>query len=202
MVNERYFRVDVNEGSRSLPAYFYETVGGLADLKYGWAGYTSGMYRSVSAAVEEFRRSLQAKHDAAGDGIVVTVSDPVEVSRDEVERRRPLWGALVQKATALVKKEMEQSIYPADIIWGWEWIDDPASPAIVRLTLSDEFGSVATEFIPQDLKDERLMERRIGRLYGDLLGVRSRVIMRPIREALLEERAAQAAAGAGSRGAS
>lgn len=193
MANERYFRVDVKEGSRSHPAYFYETVGGLADIKYGWMGYTSGMHESVSAAVEDFRRTLHAKHDAAGDWVVVSVSEPVEVSKDEVDRHRPLWGALVRRATALVRKEMEKSIYPTDIIWGWKWIDDPASTALVRLTLSDEFGSVAAELSPKDLKDEEVIERRIGRLYGDLLAVRSEILMRPITESILERRAAQAA---------
>jgi len=170
MSDERYFRVDVEEGPRSRPAYFYETRGGLADLQYGWGAYTSGIHASVSAAVDEFRRTLQRKHDVAGDGIIVNVSKPVEATREEVDRQRPLWGALVARARSILQDEMKRSAYPVDITAvEWEWIDDPSSPELVRLRLSDELGTVAAEFTPQELKDETLMRRRLRRLYDQLL---------------------------------
>jgi hypothetical protein len=32
---DRFYRVDVREGSKVRPAYFYSTTGGLYDLRYG-----------------------------------------------------------------------------------------------------------------------------------------------------------------------
>lgn len=167
---ERYYRVDVTEGSRKQPAYFYETRGGLADIVYGWATHSSGMHRSISTAVEDFRRTLQAKHDAAGDRVAVMVSDPMEVSMDEVDRHSPRFGALAARARAILQEEMSKSAYPVEITAvEWEWIDAPNSPELVRLRLSDELGNVAAEFTPQELQDESLMRHRLRRLYDQLL---------------------------------
>ena len=84
----RYFRLDVNEGQTSQPAYFYETDTGNFDLQYGWGQYTGHMHDSLAAAIEDFRSHLQAKHDDASDEITVTVSEPVEVDWEEVRQHR------------------------------------------------------------------------------------------------------------------
>lgn len=171
MANERYFRVDVTEGGRTSPAYFYETTGGLADLQYGWMNHSSGMSKSVEDAVRDFRETLQSRHDAAGDRVVVSVSSPHEVTRDEVDRHNPSYRALVERARAILDEETKKSVYPVEIV-GLEWIDDPNSPALVRFRLSDELGEVAAEFTPQELRDESSLRRRLRRLYDELLDKR------------------------------
>jgi hypothetical protein len=185
---DHYYRVDVREDSEVRPAYFYSTTGGLYDLQYGWVVNTSRMHESLASAIEEFRGSLQAKHDAARDGILVTVSEPKEVTEDEVDRHNPSWGVLVQRATTVVKNAIARSIDPINITWTWEWIDEPNALSIVRLKLSAETESVAEEFTPAELKDESLMRGRILRLYGILLQKRSEKLVEPIRQSILEHR--------------
>lgn len=185
---DHYYRVDVSEGSEARPAYFYSTTGGLYDVRYGWAGNTSRMHESLTSAIEEFREKLQARHDTSVDGVAVTVSDPVEVTKEEVDRHSPLWGALVQRATETIKKATARSIDPINITWAWNWIDDPNAESLVQLKLSAETESVAEEFTPKELKDESLMRGRILRLYGDLLQKLTEKLLGPIRESILEHR--------------
>jgi len=187
---DHYYRVDIREGSEARPAYFYSTTGGLYDVRYGWPGNTSRMHESLAAAIEEFRGKLQAKHDKSDDGIAVTVSDPIEVTKDEVDRHSPLWGALVQRATGVIKQVIARSIDPINITWAWDWIDDPDAQSLVRLRLSAETESVDDEFTPGELKDESLMRARILRLFSDLLSKLTEKLIRPIRESVLEHRRA------------
>ena len=107
---DHYYRADVREGPVARPAYFYSTTGGLYDITYGWAGNTSRMNESLTAAIEKFRGKLQAKHVNSGDGGTVTVSDPSEVTKDEIDRQSPLWGALVQRATDVIDQESNRSL--------------------------------------------------------------------------------------------
>jgi hypothetical protein len=185
-----YYRVDVREGSRVRPAYFYSTTGGLYDLQYGWGKYTSRMHESLRAAIEEFRERLQAEHDASADGLVVSVSEPVKVTKDEVDRHDPRWGALVQSATAVIKNAIARSIDPINITWGWEWVDDPKANVLGRLRLSAEAETVAEEFTLGELRDESLMRDRVLRLYDDLLQKLLETQLGPIRASILEHRGA------------
>jgi hypothetical protein len=185
---DRYYRVDVQEGAEVRPAYFYSTIGGLHDLQYGWGKYTSWAHESLASAIDEFRRSVQAKHDTSNDGVAVTVSGPVEVTKDEVDRHSPHWGALVERATNVIKKAIARSIDPINVTLAWEWIDDPSAKSLVRLKLSAEMESVAEEFSPGALKDDLLMRDRILRLYSDLLQKLTDKALEPIRESILEHR--------------
>ncbi len=185
---DHYYRVDVQEGAEVRPAYFYSTIGGLYDLQYGWGKYTSRMHESLKSAIEEFRVKLQAKHDASDDGVAVTISDPIEVKKEEVDRHSPLWGILRERADA-TKKAVARSIDPINIVASdWEWIDDPNAKSLVRLQLSAETESVAEEFTPGELKDDLLMRDRILRLFSDLLQKLTDKALEPIRESILEHR--------------
>jgi hypothetical protein len=88
MASVRYFRVQVFQGSRSSPAYFYETEAGLFDLQYGWGKYTRHMHDSLAEAMRDFRQHLQVEHDAA-DGVQVSLGEPVEVTWEEVRQASP-----------------------------------------------------------------------------------------------------------------
>jgi hypothetical protein len=185
---DHYYRVDIREGSEARPAYFYSTTGGLYDPRYGWPGNPSRMQESLTAAISEFRRKLQAKHDTSENGGAVTVSEPVEVTKDEVDRHGPPWGALVQRATDVIKKVIARSIDPINITWTWDWVDDRDAESPVRLKLSAETESVAEEFTPGELKDEFLMRGRILRLYDDLLKELLEKSLGAIHESILEHR--------------
>jgi hypothetical protein len=187
---DHYYRVDVQEGPKVRPAYFYSTTGGLYDLRYGFAEFTTRMHESLSGAIEDFLKRLQANHDTAHDGIIVAVSGPVEVTKEEVDRHSPRWSAYIELATAEVKRVIARSIDPINITWAWEWIDDPNAESLVRLRLSAETDSVSKEYTPEELKDESFVRRSILRLFGDLLQKRSERLIEPIRESILEHRGA------------
>lgn len=89
MASVRYYRVPVYEGTKQNSAYFYETDAGLFDLQYGWGKYTRHMHDSLQEAMADFRRHLQAEHDAAQDGLTVGLGEPVEVQWDEVRQASP-----------------------------------------------------------------------------------------------------------------
>lgn len=89
MAAVRYFRVQVFQGSRSNPAFFYETEAGLFDLQYGWSKYTRHMHDSLAEAMRDFRKHLQAEHDAAADGVQVSLGEPFEVTWEEVRQAGP-----------------------------------------------------------------------------------------------------------------
>jgi hypothetical protein len=148
------------------------------------------MHESLEAAIDDFRKKCQREHDAAHDGIEVTVSNPVEVTKEEVDRHNPSWGALVQRITAVVKNAIARSIDPIDITWGWEWIDDAGAEALVRLRLAAEAESATGEFTREELQDESVMRVRILRLYDELLQKLLEKQLGPIRESILEHRGA------------
>lgn len=95
-----HFRVQVFQGSRASPAYFYETETGLFDLQYGWGRYTRHMHDSLSEAMRDFRQHLQAEHDAAADGVQVWLGEPVMVTWEEVRQASPAQGSAEQGAPA------------------------------------------------------------------------------------------------------
>jgi hypothetical protein len=88
MEPRRYFRITVYEGTSEKPAYFYETPQGQFDIRFRWADHSSGMHPTLQDAVDDFLEHAQSRHDIAKDGITITATQPVEVSKAEVDRAR------------------------------------------------------------------------------------------------------------------
>ena len=89
MAAVRYYRVPLYQGTKQTPVYFFETETGLFDLQYGWGKYTRHMHDSLQDAMADFRRHLQAEHDAAEDGVTVSLGEPVVVQWEEVKEASP-----------------------------------------------------------------------------------------------------------------
>lgn len=65
----------------------------------------------------------------------------------------------------------------------WDRSEDATGRSIVTLRLSDFTGFVTTAFDPQELASPSQISRRLNRLWGDLLQVRSDVQFRQLQEA-------------------
>lgn len=79
--------------------------------------------------------------------------------------------SLVEKATELLIGELGQSADTAEACWITH--TDELSRRIVQLSLSDWSGSVVADFGEGQLVDVRRLQWRLGRLWGDLLQIRS-----------------------------
>ena len=79
--------------------------------------------------------------------------------------------SLVERAIELLIGELGQSVDTAEACWTTH-IDD-LSQRIVQLLLSDWSGSVVADFSEGQLADVRRLQWRLGRLWGDLLQIRS-----------------------------
>lgn len=79
--------------------------------------------------------------------------------------------SLVEKATELLIGELGQFADTAEACWTTH--TDDLSQQIVRLSLSDWSGSVDADFSESQLIDVRRLQWRLGRLWGDLLQIRS-----------------------------
>ena len=80
----RYYKVILTSGEKQAPIFFYETEGGEFDLQFGWATYSSCMHTTLDGAIHDFLVHVQREHNAKKDGIIVSTSAPVKVSKDEV----------------------------------------------------------------------------------------------------------------------
>jgi hypothetical protein len=64
----------------------------------------------------------------------------------------------------------------------WKEVRDGRGRALVELTLSDGTGSVVGVFTPDELADELELQRRLYRLWGDLLQIRSHKQLDKVRQ--------------------
>ncbi len=177
MSPDRFYSTEIREGPKSRRFYFYASTEGLTDPQYGYAVNDSWIEEAYESAVEEIRRRLQAEHKAAGDGVVVTVSDPVAMSSDDLIRQNPRLHVYVEDAVKLAKRELGYALHPIKMTWSWETAEDPKAESMVQLKLSDETGSFGLGFTPQELKNRSLVEDRISRVYRDLLQHASRTLV-------------------------
>jgi len=177
MSPDRYYCTEIREGPETRRFYFYASTEVLSDPQYGYTVNDSWIAEAYESAIEEIRKQLQAEHDAARDGIVVTVSDPVEVSSDDLVWQNPRLNVYVEDAVKLAKREIEDAFHPIKVIWYWQTSGDPGDEAIVHLKLSDDTGIFGEGFSLQQLRNESLMKNRVRRLYQDLLELRSRKII-------------------------
>ena len=78
---------------------------------------------------------------------------------------------LFQQATKLLEHALRRSTVPIDV--QWDRVEDPNGRTCYELKLSDWIGSVSTRFTPSELYSSANLNRRLIRLYGDLLEIRS-----------------------------
>ena len=91
--------------------------------------------------------------------------------RPEIEQRSDL-GPAVQDASAYLQ-ELGPSASQA--LAEWSLIQDERGRELINLRLSDWTGSVEYRFAPEELSSPAQIRRRLHRLWGDLLQVRSHV---------------------------
>jgi hypothetical protein len=178
MLPDRFYCTEIHEGPKSRQFCFYASTEGLTDPQYGYAVSDSWIVEAYESAIEENRKQLQAQHETAKDGVVVTASAPVEVSPEDLVRMNPLLNVYVADAIELAKRELGFALHPIKTTWFWESSADRNSESCVQLRVSDETGVFGRGFTPQELKNHSLVESQISRLYRDLLqlGSRTRVM--------------------------
>src|SRR5262249_15054451 len=122
MLPDRYYVADVQEGPKARRLYFYASVEGLTDPEYGYIKDNSWIepeYESVAREVEE-RRSVQPRGFEAVPGAAVTVSEPREISPEDVVRQAPAVNTHVIKAISRAKHEIENALHPIKVVWHWQ----------------------------------------------------------------------------------
>jgi hypothetical protein len=112
------------------------------------------------------------------------------LSVDESVRTDPKLADAVLVATGIVEEELGNSAEQVEV--SWRLTHDQRGRPIVVLRLSDWTGSVDGNFSPDELKDTELLGRRVVRLWGDLLQVRSREQMKALAKTPLVEEEADA----------
>jgi hypothetical protein len=92
----------------------------------------------------------------------------------------PRLTPLVEKAS----KILTEVLGPSREIVHREWrsASNDRGRTFVELTLSDWSGSVSTRFTPDELRDTPRLERRLIRLVGDLLQIRSHKLLDRLKE--------------------
>lgn len=173
MLSDRYYETEIREGPKSRPFYFYASTEGSAGQERGQPEDGSWIAGAYEAAIQEFRKGLQAEHDAARDGVVVTVSAPREIGADEMVRQNPRLNVHVEEATKLAKHEVGFALHPIHMVWTWTRADDPKAEIVAWLSLSDDTGRSRRGFSVAQLKNLAIMERMIIQAYRDLLRYRS-----------------------------
>jgi hypothetical protein len=178
MLADRYYCTEIHEGPRSRQFCFYASTEGLNDPQYGYGISDSWIGDAYESEIEQIRKQLQAQHDATKDGVVVTVSVPVEVGLKVLVHMNPRLNVYVEDAIALAKRELGLALHPIKMTWAWEGGADRDPESLVQLQVSDETGLFGKGFTPQELKNQSLVEAQIRRLYRDLLelGSRTRVM--------------------------
>jgi hypothetical protein len=94
---------------------------------------------------------------------------------DPAIRSRPDLETAVTRATDFLTLRMGVSASKSNA--EWNLTQDNRKREIIELRVSDWTGSVGYRFAPDELFDREHMEYRLGRLWGDLLMVRSHVQM-------------------------
>jgi hypothetical protein len=179
MSPDRYYLTKIDEGPKSRRFYFYASVEGLAGPEYGYSADDSWIDQAYESAIHEVRQRLlvQPWGWVAETGVVVSASDPREISSDELVRLDPGVNVHVANAIGLAKREIGDALHPIRVTWYWQTSEEVEDEAAVYLKLSDDTGRFGEGFSVQQLKNEFLMKDRIRRLYQDLLELRSRTLI-------------------------
>ena len=90
---------------------------------------------------------------------------------EEKIRNDPKWAAAVDRANLLLQAELGPTGELASA--SWNLVQDNGSSPRVDLTLSDWSGAVEGRFSFKDLQSTPFLQRRLNRLWGDLLEIRS-----------------------------
>jgi len=173
MLPDRYYEAEVREGPKSRPFYFYASTVGSAGREGTHPEDASWIAGAYESAIQEIRKRLQDEHDAARDGIAVAVSEPREISADEMVRQNPRLNVHVEEAIKLAKHEVGFALHPIHMVWTWIRADDPKMEIVAWLRLSDDTGVSGRGFSAAQLKNSAIMERMIIQAYRDLLRYRS-----------------------------
>lgn len=185
MSPNQYYSTEIREGPKSRRFYFYASVEGLTGPEYGYTEDHAWIDQAYESAIHEVRQRLSvqpwsssaASVAAAQAGVVVIVSDPREISRDELVRLDPWVNVYVVNAIRLAKREIGDALHPIRVIWHWQTTEEAGDEAAVYLKLSDDTGKFGEGFGLQQLRNESLMKDRIRRVYQDLLELRSRTLI-------------------------
>jgi len=177
MSPDRYYGAEIHEGPSPRRLYFYASTEGLTGPEYGYTEDHCWVAQAYESVTREVRERLSVQPFLTEAGAVVTVSDPREISPDELVQQDPWVNVYVVSAIKLAKREIEDALHPIKVIWCWQTSGNPGDEAIVHLKLSDDTGFFGEAFSLQQLKNESLMKDRIRRLYQDLLERRSRTII-------------------------
>src|SRR5947209_7419419 len=107
MLPDRYYVAEVHEGPKVRRLYFYANVEGLKDPEYGYSEDDSWIEPAYRRGVNQIERGLYAK-----PGVAVTVSEPREISPEDVVKRDPDLNVHILKAIALAKEELREALHP------------------------------------------------------------------------------------------
>ena len=107
------------------------------------------------------------------------------VEIDEKIKADPELAPAVKDATILLDAELGAS---ADLVTArWNLSEDARSRPVIDLEISDFTGAVSTRFAPDELRNTSHMQVRLGRLWGDLLQVRSHKQVEKLRQLVREQ---------------
>lgn len=173
MLPDRYYETEIHEGPKSFPLYFYASTQGSIGQEGAHPEDGLWIAGAYETAIQEVRKRLQDEHDSARDGIAVTVSEPREISADEMVRQNPRLNVHVEEAIKLAKHEVGFALHPIRMVWTWIRADDPKTEIVAWLRLSDDTGLAGRGFGVSQLKNLAIMERLVIQAYRDLLRYRS-----------------------------
>ncbi len=179
MLPDRYYVAEVREGTKVRRLYFYADVVGLTDPEYGYVedhSWIEPAYVHVVNDVEN-RLSMQPAGFEMVPGASVTVSEPREVSREEMERHHPAVNRPVLNAIFQAEAELGDALRPIRAIWHWQVSDEAGGEAAVHLKLEDDVTATGKLFAVWQLKDESLTRELIRRTYQELLSISSRKLI-------------------------
>lgn len=97
-------------------------------------------------------------------GLDLKLGAGIEASKERV--------AAVRKATDLLAEAIGG--VTGGLEANWDLVTDSRGRALYRLKLRDWSGEVTADFAPDELSNESQIQRRVYRVWGDLLQVRAR----------------------------
>lgn len=97
----------------------------------------------------------------------------MKVAASDVLDRRPDLSRAVDEASKLLERVIGPSAH--FVTAAWDLTEDDRGHPLIGLEVSDWTGSVGYRFAVAELSNEPHLRRRLHRLWGDLLQVRSHV---------------------------
>ena len=96
-------------------------------------------------------------------------------------RADPSLLALVHRANESLEAGLGRS--SGTVSASWRLLEDDRGRPFLQLIISDWSGRAEAVFAPDDLKNDRYVQGRMIRLWGDLLEIRSHKLLEEIRAA-------------------